>query len=64
MKEKIAAQTRMDPGVSLMVDGGGPEPSARAAEESNRISGQEFTEGEECTFSDLAHKAKVRGLEA
>ena len=38
--------------------------SAWVAEERNRISGQELTEGEERAFSDLVKKAKERELEA
>ena len=54
----------MDPGASLMVDGGGPVLSGRVAGECNRILGQELTEGEGRTFAYLAHTAKVRELDA
>ena len=46
------------------MDGGGPVFSAWVAKEYNRISAQELTEGEERTFPDLAHQARVRGLDA
>ena len=62
MKAKIDAQTRMDPGASSIVDGVGPVLPAWVAEERNRISGQQSTEGEEHTFSDLVREAKVREL--
>ena len=62
--EKIDTQIRMDPSVSPLVIGGGAALSAWVAEQRNRLSGQELTEGDGRTFSDLAHKAKVRELEA
>ena len=64
MKAKIDAQTRMGPGASAIVDGGGPALSAAVAEERNRFSRQESTESEGRTFSDLVRKAKVGELEA
>ena len=64
MREKIDTQRRMDPGASIMAGGGGPKLSAWVAEERNHISEQESTEREERIFANLAHKAKVRGLDA
>ena len=64
MKDKIDTQTRMDPGASFFLDGGGPALSTWVAEERDRILGQELTEAEERVRADLAQKAKVRELEA
>ena len=61
---KIDTQTRLDPGASVLADGGGPVLSARVAEEGNQISGQELTEGAERTLSDIAKKANVKKVEA
>ena len=63
-EEKIESQTRSAPGASIFVDRGGPVLFARGAKERDLILGREFTEHEERTFSDLAKKAKAKGLEA
>ena len=64
LKETICTQTRLAPGASVFVGGGGPVFSAWVAEECNRILEQELTEGEERTFSDLVKKAREKELEA
>ena len=64
IKAKINTQTRVGPGASGIVGGGGPVLPARVAEECSRILGQGVTESEERAFSDLARMAKVRELEA
>ena len=56
--------TRVDPGASFLVDGGGPALPAWVAEECNRISGQELTEGDGRNVADLDREAKVREFEA
>ena len=53
VQAKIDTRARMDPGASFLVDVGGPALSAWVAEECNRILGQELTDSEERTFSDL-----------
>ena len=63
-KEKIDTHTRMDPGASVMVHGGGPVLSAWFAEECNRILGEKLTEAEERISADLVYKARVRALKA
>ena len=63
MRGKIDAQTRMDPGASCIVDGGGPVLSVRVAEECNRISGRELTEVKGRVHADLARRAKARELD-
>ena len=64
MKERMDTQTRLDPGASVLVDGGGQVLSARLAKERNRILRQESPEGEKRTLSDHVTKAKVKELEA
>ena len=64
MRGKIDTQTRMDPGASIMLDGGEPVSSKWVAVGRNRSLGQEFMGGEERTFAYLAHRAKVRELDA
>ena len=64
MKAKIDTQTRMDPGASFMVDGGGPVLSALVPEECDRTLGQKLTEAKGRIFAGFAYKAKVRELEA
>ena len=53
MKEKIDTQTRMDPGASLVLGGGGPVLSTCAAEDCDRMLGQELTETEERAHADF-----------
>ena len=62
--EKIETYTRLGPGASVFVGGGRAVLSAWAAEECNRILGQELTEGGKRTFSDLVKTPKARELEA
>ena len=64
MKGKADTQTRMDPGASILVDGGGPALSLRVAGGRNRISGKELTGGAERIFAGPAYKPEVRELEA
>ena len=64
MKGKIDTQTRMDPGASSVLGGGGPGLSARVAEGRNRISAQELSVSEGRVDADLAKKAKARELGA
>ena len=64
MMGNIDAQTHKHPGAPFNKGGGGPVLFAWAAEECNRISGQELAEGQEPMHADLARKAKERKLDA
>ena len=58
VKDKIDAQTRMDPGASLVLGSGGPALYAWVAEECNRILGQALTEYAERAHEDLAQRQR------
>ena len=64
IEDKVDTQTRMDPGASFGLDGGGPVLSAWFAGDCSRFSGRELTQSEECVRADLARKAKVGELGA
>ena len=64
MQEKTDTQTRMNPGASFIVDGGGPVLSARVGGDCDRILVRELTGEEERKFADIVDKAMVRELES
>ena len=59
---EIDTRTRMDPGASLALGGGGPVSSAWVAGECNLILWQELAESEVRAHADLALRAKVKDL--
>ena len=61
---KFESQTRKDPGSPVVVDRGGSEFSALAAEERNLVPGQEAAEDEERVHEDMAGRAKEGELDA
>ena len=62
-KEKVDTQSRKDPSVPLVIDGGGSVLSARVAKECDCVLGQILTKLEERLHADLVRKAKEEKLD-
>ena len=57
MKARIDTQSREDPSVPSVIDGGGSVLTARVATKRNRVLRQELTEAEGRVHADLVRKA-------